>query len=805
MRIMRPVLLLIFVGLSVESAWTQSAVPFETDWNTVLLMHFDGNLQDSGPNVFPATFSDIDESHLPPVYVSGQNGFGQALSMTGDETNQEAILVQDNAISRDYPFPLTAECWINLSESLRRPSQNNNLGLLDLGAGRLNWVLILPSSGFPRSNLVVYHNDGSQPQPRTATTPLSGFTFDQWHHLALVVDLQADPTVQVFLDGLRLSNTSNSVDVQYARIAYPASLAGRPFPQAAPTQALEMFGGLLDEFRLSSINRFAQAQDGQAGQIAIPSVELMPNIPEPFDMRDWKALTVAYDEFVFNFDATGEFLPIPWWDTTRYNFPRDVIGLPSYVGHFGQTTTKAQAHEAITTMPAVLGPTLIGIDKSNQNGHNWVLMQENYYNIYTGENLVLNYSTGDSGQTFWYELWPHIMFYQLVSYYPGTGTMDEIMRTTANKWYTASYEMGGDSGIPNFDYTAFDFDTLSPVDNGRWKEPDSAAGIAWLEYMAYAKFGLPQYLTGADWGMQFLENRASNPFYEVMLPNGAYLAARMNAELGRNYNVEKLINWCFGPSVARPGWGIVTQRWGDYDCHGLVGSLTDGGGYAFAMNTFTTGAALVPLVRYDDRFARAIGKWMLNAANNARLFYSDYLPAEHQSSAFWTGDPGHVVCYEGLRKLWDGKSPYAMGDALLHGYGPVDFAPYGASYVGLFGGLISPTNEEKIIQLDLLVTDFFHGDAYPSYLYFNPYSVPKQIQIEVGPDSVDLYDAAGDRFLARNITNTAHFDLAGDSAAIVVVVPAGGQVSVEDNKLLIDNVVVDFNYPLFSVSNWEIY
>jgi len=28
---------------------------------------------------------------------------------------------------------------------------------------------------------------------------------------------------------------------------------------------------------------------------------------------------------------------------------------------------------------------------------------------------------------------------------------------------------------------------------------------------------------------------------------------------------------------------------------------------------------------------------------------------------------------------------------------------------------------------------------------------------------------------------------------------------VEDNKLLIDNVVVDFNYPLSSVSNWEIY
>ncbi len=42
-------------------------------------------------------------------------------------------------------------------------------------------------------------------------------------------------------------------------------------------------------------------------------------------------------------------------------------------------------------------------------------------------------------------------------------------------------------------------------------------------------------------------------------------------------------------------------------------------GYAFSMNTFITAMPMVPLVRYEDRYSREIGKWMLNAANAARL------------------------------------------------------------------------------------------------------------------------------------------------------------------------------------------
>ena len=71
--------------------------------------------------------------------------------------------------------------------------------------------------------------------------------------------------------------------------------------------------------------------------------------------------------------------------------------------------------------------------------------------------------------------------------------------------------------------------------------------------------------------------------------------------------------------------------WGGYDVDGLIGEINSsvgyGGDYPFIMNTFELIGTLVPMIRYDSRFATAIGKWVLNAANAARLFYPEYLPA----------------------------------------------------------------------------------------------------------------------------------------------------------------------------------
>jgi hypothetical protein len=56
---------------------------------------------------------------------------------------------------------------------------------------------------------------------------------------------------------------------------------------------------------------------------------------------------------------------------------------------------------------------------------------------------------------------------------------------------------------------------MQPVDNGRWKEPDAAAGIGWLQYMAWVKHKDPRTLEAADWCMQFLQQREQNPYYDA--------------------------------------------------------------------------------------------------------------------------------------------------------------------------------------------------------------------------------------------------------------------------------------------------
>jgi hypothetical protein len=79
----------------------------------------------------------------------------------------------------------------------------------------------------------------------------------------------------------------------------------------------------------------------------------------------------------------------------------------------------------------------------------------------------------------------------------------------------------------------------------------------------------------------------------------------------------------------------------------------DAGSYGFAMNTFNKANSLVPMVRYDKRYARAIGKWTLNAANSLRLFYANGLPADQQTDFAWADkyDPHSTLAYEGMRPV----------------------------------------------------------------------------------------------------------------------------------------------------------
>ena len=532
----------------------------------------------------------------------------------------------------------------------------------------------------------------------------------------------------------------------------------------------------------------------QPGQKDLAAVELMPNLPEPFKLIDWRAKALAYDRYVFDFRAQGEYLPLVWLDDSRINLDRPTFGLPSYVAAPNQARGLTNSQEGVTCMGAVLGATLVGLDKGRQE-HDYVAMCEAWFNTRNGLNLVLNHQNGGTGGTFWYEMFTHIVFYALAECYPDKPRLAEIMRITADRWRGAYLDLCDSNGVPNFNHTSFDFRTRQGVDNPHWREPDAAAGMAWMQYAAWMKFRDSNYLAIAESSLNYLQSLKANPYYEVLLPYGTLTAARLNAERGGNYDVGRLLDWCFGISDCRGGWGILVGNWGGYDCDGLQGSIDNRGGYAFAMNTFAQAGALVPLARYEPRYARAIGKWMLNLANSARLFYPGAMPPGHESGERWKADPQHLIAYEGLRYEWQGKSPCATGDPVAMKWGPkTDLGLYGSSYVGILGAIVRPTSDSRILQLDCLATDFFRAPAYPTFLYYNPHPKARRVSLALGDKAVTVYDIVGKQILARSVKGKTKITVPADSAVIAVVVPADGLVRHEGRRLLVNDIVVDWRW-----------
>jgi hypothetical protein len=408
---------------------------------------------------------------------------------------------------------------------------------------------------------------------------------------------------------------------------------------------------------------------------------------------------------------------------------------------------------------------------------------------------------GGYGRDWWYDVYPNVLFYAIADKYPTEPGFDEITRSIADQFYRADSILQGD-----YNYSYFDYRQGKPFKTSICAQPDAAAGHAYVLYCAYKKFGDARYLKGALSALSALQSQPSNPTYEVLMPFGALMAARINAEQGKDYDVKKMLGWSFdGTPTCREGWGVLVGNWNGFDISGIVGSTVDHGGYGFLMNTYDAAIPLIPMVRYDQSYATAIGKWMLNAANAARLFYPQYMPREHQSIPQLAGVTKGVIAYEGMirqssyAKYEQLKGPVAQGDGPLWvpGKNPEEsqFSVYGSAHAGIFGGIIRTTEVSGILQLNLLATDFYHDKAYPSWLYYNPYKVSKKVTLHLKRgEKVDLYNTVTGQFIAKGISNSAPVRLDPGGAAVIVCIPAGGKMKVDGQKLLFNDVVVDYHY-----------
>ena len=547
----------------------------------------------------------------------------------------------------------------------------------------------------------------------------------------------------------------------------------------------------------------------KVSQVAISKVKDMPSQPRPYKQLKWREKAINFDQYVFDSNQRGGFMPLIWLDSSNRNINQTTFGLYTVIGDVRQGyQAHPDFHESLTSLGALMSAGLSGIDKTNQNGFNFVKMSQNYFNSDTGWNIMMNNTNpdvamlgGGYGRDWWYDVYPNVLYYAVSHLFPGVEGAEEIQRSIAEQFFKADSVLNG-----NYEYSYFDYAAMRGVNNHIPPQEDAAAGHAYVLLSAYQQFGDEKYLEGAKSAISALANQTESRFYEVLLPFGAYVAARLNAEHGTEYDVLQLLNWSFDGCKAekgRTGWGVIADQWGPYDVHGLQGSIIDGGGYAFLMNTHSMAWPLVPMVRYQPQYARTIGKWMLNASNSARLFYPYEIDDKHQWLPKKKGLTKNVIAYEGLRKVdaygkeeLVGVEPVALGDGPNWVPGQPEesmFSLYSSAYAGIYGAIINETNVDQVLRLNCLVTDFYRADAYPTYLYYNPYPQAQEINFEWGSDEpVDLYDALTHTTVAAGISGYGKFTIAADEAALIVVLPQGAEVTEQDGIYRCNGKVVAY-------------
>jgi len=543
-------------------------------------------------------------------------------------------------------------------------------------------------------------------------------------------------------------------------------------------------------------------------QTPIPRIELMPNAPQPYKIIDWKQKAKDYDAYVFDFNPDVPAGRMIWLDNSQRNLPQITFGLYTAINDCrqGPNHNNGEFHESLNSLSAILGAGLMGIDKTKQNGYNYVKMTQNYFNSGTGWNIMMNNTCpevaqlgGGYGRDWWYDVLPNVLFYAVCDVFPNVENADNIQHSIAEQFCKADSVLNG-----NYDYSYFDYGRMKGRINQIPFQQDAAGGHGFVLYAAYKKYHDARYLTHAKSAIAALDGQKESRFYEILLPMGIYTAARLNAEQGTKYNVQKMINWVFEGCKSpkgRNGWGVIVGKWGDYDVSGLQGSIIDGGGYAFLMNSMKMAWPLVPMVKYEPQFARAIGKWMLNNVNSARLFFPNEIPVGNQWLPKMKDYTHSLVAYEGLRfsdcynkpSLKD-VHPVALGDG--PNWNPKNpkesmFSLYSTSPVGIMGALVDTTDVKMILRLNCNKTDFYSNTIYPTYLYYNPYTVSKNVTYHPS-GAVDVFDIISKKYIAKAILSDMQIVIPADQACLLVELPAGVKIVNKNNKLEANGITISY-------------
>jgi hypothetical protein len=366
---------------------------------------------------------------------------------------------------------------------------------------------------------------------------------------------------------------------------------------------------------------------GQTSKI-IRTVDNYPLQTTDFRYFDYRSRALWLDDIVFTFaqnpnavqptyiqDDPESWQPIGFWidqarqpefyDPLVSGYLKRTFGLPTYLG---DNRVLSSGSEAITSLAMVLSSSLMGLVMDDRTygeiTYDFVEMMLAHYD--TGSKLVHN--AGVQGQSFWYDIFPQILFAKLYDLYPETEYMREMVLNGANEWLEALPYFETDGSV-DFEFVGYNVTLESPTVTGGHIEPPNG-GLAFLFYSAYVMTQDEAYLDGAKAVLDYFQDYQKNPNYEAMTDYAPLIAAILNFYHGTHYDVGKFLDFLFeGDSAFRPGWSVMSGSLGGKQVSGLVGQTGD---YAFSMNTFHLASVLAPLVKYDARYTDTIGKYLYN-------------------------------------------------------------------------------------------------------------------------------------------------------------------------------------------------
>lgn len=234
--------------------------PFTSDASTLVLLHFDGNLNDSGPLGYNGTMSAISGATSTPSYTAGQSAFGQCLTGNGAAL-QNGVMITNTALSQLTTTPLTVEGWVKIPASASTVEMNQYI--INLGAGRFDFRLRNANTGSDTNKYLyldsyVPGSSGLTPQYAYCVIPAASWSYDAWHHVAVTYDVTAGlgNAVQFYFDGSKVAKGSDNITTFFDSIPFGVTTAGNVISPPSPTSNNAPLNGSIDEVRVSSVLRY---------------------------------------------------------------------------------------------------------------------------------------------------------------------------------------------------------------------------------------------------------------------------------------------------------------------------------------------------------------------------------------------------------------------------------------------------------------------------------------------------------------------------------------------------------------------